>query len=106
MLTGDTLFVGDVARPDLAVDREEGAADIFRSLHERLLTMPAEVEVWPGHLGGSLCGGAGMDHKVSSTLGFEHANNAMLAEKDAERFTNGWWPGSGRSRRTSSGSWR
>ena len=86
VLTGDTLFVGDIARPDLAVDAERGAADIFRSLNERLLTLPAEVEVWPGHLGGSLCGGPGIDHKVSSTLGFEHANNEMLGEKDADRF--------------------
>ena len=37
MLTGDSLFVGDIARPDLAVDKEEGARGIFRSLHERLL---------------------------------------------------------------------
>ena len=59
MLTGDTLFVGDIARPDLAVDIDEGAADIFASLRERLLELPAEVEVWPGHLGGSLCGGPG-----------------------------------------------
>ena len=87
LLTGDTLFVGDIARPDLAVDSHEGAADIFRSLQERLLPLPAEVEVWPGHLGGSLCGGPGMDHKVSSTLGYEHANNAMLSETDADTFT-------------------
>ena len=37
MLTGDTLFVGDIARPDLAVDKEEGARGIFRSLHDKLL---------------------------------------------------------------------
>src|SRR3954462_5519088 len=62
-LTGDSLFVGDVARPDLAVDKKEGARDIFRSLHEQLLSLPADVEVWPGHLGGSMCGGPGMDMK-------------------------------------------
>src|SRR2546423_1330881 len=39
VLTGDTLFVGDVARPDLAVDKAEGARDMFRSLHERLLAL-------------------------------------------------------------------
>ena len=43
VLTGDTLFVGDVARPDLAVDKEEGARGIFRSLHERLLPLPDDV---------------------------------------------------------------
>ena len=86
LLTGDTLFVGDVARPDLAVDRREGARDIFRSLHERLLTLPAGTEVWPGHLGGSLCGGPGMDMKVSSTIGYEREHNHLLAETDEERF--------------------
>jgi hydroxyacylglutathione hydrolase len=86
VLTGDSLFVNDVARPDLAVDKEEGAHGIFRSLHDRLLALPAETEVWPGHLGGSLCGGAGMDMKISSTLAYERANNAMLREDDEERF--------------------
>src|SRR5688572_10700003 len=66
VLTGDSLFVGDIARPDLAVDKEEGARVIFRSLQRRLLTLPDSCEVWPGHLGGSLCGEPGMDMKVSS----------------------------------------
>ncbi len=52
VLTGDSLFVGDVARPDLAVERTEGARDIFHSLHEKLLALPDYVEVWPCHLGG------------------------------------------------------
>jgi glyoxylase-like metal-dependent hydrolase (beta-lactamase superfamily II)/rhodanese-related sulfurtransferase len=86
VLTGDTLFVGDIARPDLAVDREDGARDIFRSLHERLLTLPAETEVWPGHLGGSLCGGPGMSMKVSSTIGFERRHNELLGVEDEDRF--------------------
>ena len=78
VLTGDTLFVGDIARPDLAVDRDEGARDIFRSLHEKLLCLGDSVEVWPGHLGGSLCGGPGMDMKVSTTIGFERRHNELL----------------------------
>jgi len=86
VLTGDTLFVGDIARPDLAVDREEGARAIFRSLHEKLLSLPDSVEVWPGHLGGSLCGGPGMDMKVSSTIGFERRHNGLLNEQDEDRF--------------------
>jgi hydroxyacylglutathione hydrolase len=86
VLTGDTLFVGDIARPDLAVDKEEGARDIFRSLHEKLLTLGPETEVWPGHLGGSLCGGPGMDLKVSSTIGYERRHNELFAETDEERF--------------------
>lgn len=86
VLTGDTLFVGDVARPDLAVEKVEGARGIFRSLHERLLTLPPETEVWPGHLGGSMCGGPGMDLKISSTIGYERSHNDLLREDDEERF--------------------
>jgi glyoxylase-like metal-dependent hydrolase (beta-lactamase superfamily II)/rhodanese-related sulfurtransferase len=86
VLTGDTIFVGDVARPDLAVDKEEGARGLFHSLQDRLLTLPGECEVWPGHLGGSLCGGPGMDMKVASTVAFEHAHNPLLGERDEDRF--------------------
>jgi hydroxyacylglutathione hydrolase len=86
VLTGDSLFVGDIARPDLAIDERDGARGIFRSLHERLLALPPETEVWPGHLGGSLCGGPGMDMKGASTIGYEAAHNALLAERDEERF--------------------
>ncbi len=86
VLTGDTLFVGDIARPDLAVDKQEGAHGMFTSLRDKLLTLPGECEVWPGHLGGSLCGGPGMDMKVSSTIAYEVAHNALLAESDEERF--------------------
>ena len=86
VLTGDTLFVGDIARPDLAVDKEEGARGIFRSLHERLLTLPDSCEVWPGHIGGSLCGGPGMDLKVSSTIGFERNHSELLRITDEDEF--------------------
>src|SRR3954465_11728029 len=85
VLTGDTLFVGDVARPDLAVDKADGARDMFRSLH-RLLDLPDTTEVWPAHLGGSLCGGPGMDMKVSSTIAYERAHNALLQEADEAEF--------------------
>jgi hydroxyacylglutathione hydrolase len=86
LLSGDSLFIGDVARPDLAVEPREGAAEMFRSLRERLLTLPDEVEVWPGHLGGSLCGGSGLDLKNSSTIGFERRHNAALAIADEAEF--------------------
>ena len=86
VLTGDSLFVGDVARPDLAVDREEGARGVFRSLHERLLSLPPATEVWPGHLGGSLCGGPGMDLKISSTVGFELRHNPLLGGPGEDAF--------------------
>jgi glyoxylase-like metal-dependent hydrolase (beta-lactamase superfamily II)/rhodanese-related sulfurtransferase len=86
VLSGDSLFVGDVARPDLAVEKEEGARLIYRSLHERLLSLPAETEVWPGHLGGSMCGGPGMDMKICSTVAYELAHNELLRESSEDRF--------------------
>ena len=86
VLTGDSLFVGDIARPDLAVDKDEGARLIFRSLHEQLLTLPDTCEVWPGHVGGSLCGGPGMDMKASSTIGFERRHSELLAITDEDEF--------------------
>jgi glyoxylase-like metal-dependent hydrolase (beta-lactamase superfamily II)/rhodanese-related sulfurtransferase len=86
VLTGDSLFVGDIARPDLAIERDAGARAIFASLRDGLLTLPDCCEVWPGHLGGSMCGGPGMDMKVSSTIGYERRHNALLAEPDVERF--------------------
>jgi hydroxyacylglutathione hydrolase len=86
VLTGDTLFVNDVARPDLAIDKADGARGIFRSLHGKILGLPPVCEVWPGHLGGSMCGGPGMDMKTSSTIGFELAHNPTLAIDDEERF--------------------
>jgi hydroxyacylglutathione hydrolase len=85
VLTGDSLFVGDIARPDLAVEKTEGARDIFGSLH-RLLALGDDVEVWPGHLGGSLCGGPAMDLKVSTTIGYERRHNALLGEGDEAAF--------------------
>jgi hydroxyacylglutathione hydrolase len=86
VLSGDSLFVGDIARPDLAVDKEEGAQGIFRSLHEKLLGLPDTCELWPGHLGGSLCGGPGMDMKVSSTIGYEREHSELLAIADEDEF--------------------
>ena len=86
VLTGDSLFVGDVARPDLAVEKEDGAREMFHSLHERLLSLPDETEVWPGHVGGSLCGGPAMDMKVSSTVGFERRHSPLLQEADEQAF--------------------
>jgi glyoxylase-like metal-dependent hydrolase (beta-lactamase superfamily II)/rhodanese-related sulfurtransferase len=86
LLSGDTLFVGDIARPDLAVDKDEGARDIFRSLNDKLMTLPDTTEVWPGHLGGSMCGGPGMDMKVSSTIGFERSNQVLLRLTDEDEF--------------------
>ncbi len=85
LLTGDSLFVGDVARPDLAVAGAEGAEGLFRSLHRRLAGLGDGVEVFPGHVAGSLCGRA-MSSRTSTTLGFERQHNAMLAEMSQDRF--------------------
>jgi len=76
VLTGDSLFVGDAARPDLAVGAKEGAEGLFHSLR-RLLELPDGVEVFPGHVAGSLCGKA-MSSKASSTIGFERRFNHAL----------------------------
>jgi hydroxyacylglutathione hydrolase len=86
VLTGDTLFVNDVARPDLAIEKAEGARGIFASLQGRLLALGDDVEVWPAHLGGSLCGGPDMDMKISSTIGFEKRHNPALGISDEDEF--------------------
>jgi hydroxyacylglutathione hydrolase len=77
LLTGDSLFVGDVARPDLAVDPEDGARLLFRSLRE-LMMLRDYVELWPAHVGGSLCGGAAMSKKPSSTVGVERLFSPLV----------------------------
>ena len=76
VLTGDSLFVGDAARPDLAVDPREGAAALFHSL-QRIVDLGDGVELYPGHVAGSMCG-VGMSSKASSTIGFERRFNPML----------------------------
>ena len=84
VLTGDSLFVGDAARPDLAVDAREGAEDLFQSL-QRLAELGDGVEVYPGHVAGSLCGKA-MSSKASTTIGFERRFNSALRLSDVSAF--------------------
>ena len=84
VLTGDSLFVGDAARPDLAVDARDGAEGLFHSLR-RLVELGDGVEVYPGHVAGSLCGKA-MSSKASTTIGFERRFNAALAHDDVALF--------------------
>jgi len=86
VLTGDSLFIGDAARPDLAVAAREGAEGLFHSLR-RLVELGDAVELYPGHVAGSLCG-AGMSSKASSTIGFERRFNPALAFSDATEFVN------------------
>ena len=78
VITGDTLFVGAVGRPDLAGREREMAAQLHDTLHRKLLTLPSDLEIYPGHQAGSACG-AGLSGKPASTIGFELRFNPMLA---------------------------
>lgn len=78
VVTGDTLFVGAVGRPDLAGREREMAAQLYDSLHAKLLSLPPELEIYPGHQAGSACG-VGLSGKPASTIGFERRFNPMLS---------------------------
>jgi glyoxylase-like metal-dependent hydrolase (beta-lactamase superfamily II)/rhodanese-related sulfurtransferase len=84
VLTGDSLFVGDAARPDLAVGAAEGAEGLFHSLN-RLAELPEGVAVYPGHVAGSLCG-ASMSSDPSSTIGRERRINPALRIRELDDF--------------------
>jgi hydroxyacylglutathione hydrolase len=83
VVTGDTLFVGAVGRPDLAGRETEMAGMLHDSLHAKLLTLPGDLELFPGHQSGSACG-AGLSGKPSSTLGFEKRWNPALSMSRVE----------------------
>ena len=87
VLTGDTLFIGDVGRPDLAPDLtpQQLAAMLYDSLNQKLLPLGDEVEVWPAHGAGSLCGKQ-MRPERQSTIGKERALNYALRAKSKEEF--------------------
>lgn len=81
--TGDTLFVGSVGRPDLPGHERDNAADLHRSLHDKLLALPDALEVYPAHFSGSPCG-AGLSGKPMSTVAFEKQWNPLLGlEREA-----------------------
>jgi glyoxylase-like metal-dependent hydrolase (beta-lactamase superfamily II) len=84
VVTGDTLFVGAIGRPDLAGRETEMAGQIWDSVHAKLLTLPNEVEIYAGHVAGSVCG-AGISGKPASTIGFEKRWNPML-KLDRDQF--------------------
>jgi len=84
VLTGDSLFVGDAARPDLAVGAAQGAEGLFHSLR-RLEELPDAVEVYPGHIAGSLCG-ASLSADPSSTIGAERRTNRALRIREVDDF--------------------
>lgn len=87
VFTGDTLFVGDVGRPDLHGDANTAvyAGQLYDSLFHKLLKLDDMVEVYPSHFAGSVCGRA-MSGKPSSTIGFERRFNAALQHTDREAF--------------------
>ena len=86
-LTGDTLFVGDIGRPDLVgVEAARGlAGDMHQSLFEKILPLSDSLLIYPGHGAGSLCGKS-IGAMRSTTLGFERKYNTALAPRDREEF--------------------
>ena len=80
LLTGDTLFVGAVGRPDLPGNAEENAAQLYDSLHGKILALPGALEIYPAHFSGSVCG-SGLSGKASSTLAFEKRWNPALTQR-------------------------
>lgn len=94
VLTGDSLFVNDVGRPDLLVgnqaldvlDEGQRARLQFESIRGKLFTLPEHVEVYPNHYGGSACGGVNMSGKVSTTIYFEKRHNLAMLKRDAATF--------------------
>ncbi|HEX4771070.1 MAG TPA: rhodanese-like domain-containing protein [Bryobacteraceae bacterium] len=89
VFTGDTLFVGDVGRPDLSptYTPEQLAAILYQSIHEKLLTLPDETEIYPAHGAGSLCG-RNMSSEASSTIGEQRRSNYALLARNTEEFVH------------------
>lgn len=84
LLTGDSLLIGDAARPDLAIEAREGAEDLYHSL-QRLVELPGETEVDPGHTGASLCA-SGISSDRSSSIAAELRTNHALSYSDLQDF--------------------
>jgi glyoxylase-like metal-dependent hydrolase (beta-lactamase superfamily II)/rhodanese-related sulfurtransferase len=87
VLTGDTLFIGDIGRPDLSktYTPQQLAGMLYDSLHQKLMTLPNEVLVYPAHGAGSLCG-RNMRAERSSTIGTERLTNYALQIQDRDEF--------------------
>ena len=91
VFTGDSLFVGDVARVDLVSLPGTGTDVMYQSL-QKIMTLANDVEIFPGHFGGSACGGRAMSGKASSTIGFERRHNWALQAPDYATF-DAWMRG-------------
>jgi glyoxylase-like metal-dependent hydrolase (beta-lactamase superfamily II)/rhodanese-related sulfurtransferase len=89
VFTGDTLFVGDVGRPDLSATHtpEQLAAILYHSIHEKLLTLPDDTQIFPAHGAGSLCGRQ-MSSESSSTIGKQRQSNYALLARTSEEFVH------------------
>ena len=89
VLTGDTLFIGDVGRPDLAGGKgftpQQMAELMYDSLHGKLMTLPDETEVYPAHGAGSMCG-KNMSKETSSTIGEQRKFNYALRPMSRDEF--------------------
>lgn len=89
VFTGDTLFVGDVGRPDLmasvGVTAEELAGQLYDSLHQKLMTLPDETIVYPAHGAGSMCG-RNLSSETTSTIGEQRRQNYALQEMTKDEF--------------------
>jgi hydroxyacylglutathione hydrolase len=89
VLTGDSLLVGDVGRPDLHAVSEESVEELARtlycSLNDRLLALPEHLLVYPSHYAGSVCG-RGLSGHPASSIGFERRNNEVLAAGSEDAF--------------------
>ncbi|HQZ32819.1 MAG TPA: rhodanese-like domain-containing protein [Ilumatobacteraceae bacterium] len=89
VLTGDTMFIGDVGRPDLlasvGVTADELARQLFHSLHEQLLTLPDDTKVYPAHGAGSACG-KNLSTETVSTIGEQRRMNYALAPMSEDEF--------------------
>jgi len=91
VLTGDTLFIGDVGRPDLLASvgftRDELATKLYDSLQDKLLTLPDSTRVFPAHGAGSACG-KNLSTELTSTIGAQRQENYALLAPDRETFVD------------------
>jgi hydroxyacylglutathione hydrolase len=91
VLTGDALLVGDAGRPDLHANSDQSvdamARMLYRSITERLMTLPDHLTLYPAHYSGSVCG-RGLSANPVSTIGFERRNNRALAFHSEDAFVH------------------
>lgn len=89
IFTGDTLFAGEVGRPDLlgAGSEQQLARQLFHTLHDKLFTLGDEIEIYPAHGSGSPCGGS-IGDRLSSTIGYERLNLPKAQIREEDEFVN------------------